>query len=158
MTVDSGAIDTVTPPDVAKAFPIHETQQSKAGINYRAANGSKIRNHGARQVQGVSNDFKSINMKMNVADVKKTLAAAIQLNYAGNKVILDGDESYIENKASGEIIPLQVVNGEYVFDLWVQAAAPEQVPVKIKGNRYAALVEEDNDDDDCSSPFAGQEQ
>ena len=40
VTVDTGAIDTVTPPDTAKHFPIMETDASKRGLHYRAANGS----------------------------------------------------------------------------------------------------------------------
>ena len=43
VTVDSGAIDTVTPPNTGKYFPIVETESSKRGLHYRAANGTKIR-------------------------------------------------------------------------------------------------------------------
>ena len=87
-------------------------------------------------------------MIMNVADVKKTLAAAIQLNYAGNRVVLDLDDSYIENKSSGEITPIKIENGEYVFDLWVPAAPANQPPIKLEGNQFAALITDDEEIDE----------
>ena len=71
VTVDSGAVDTVTPPSTAKYFPILETEASRRGLHYRAANGTRITNHGARNVQGISADFKPMDLIMNVADVKK---------------------------------------------------------------------------------------
>ena len=76
VTVDSGAVDTVTPPGTAKYFPLLETDSSRRGLDYRAANGTKIKNHGARSVKGISSEFKPMNLIMNVADVKKTLASA----------------------------------------------------------------------------------
>ena len=83
VTVDSGAVDTVTPPSTAKYFPILETDASRRGLDYRAANGTNIKNHGARSVQGISSEFKPMNLIMNVADVRKTLASAFQIVAAG---------------------------------------------------------------------------
>ena len=42
--VDSGAIDTVGPKEVAKAFEMKETVMSKKGVGFIAANGSGIKN------------------------------------------------------------------------------------------------------------------
>ena len=78
---------------IAKAFPILETEASKKGLHYRAANGSKITNHGARTISGASSNFSPINMTMNVADVKNTLASAYQIVQSGNNIILDADYS-----------------------------------------------------------------
>ena len=38
MKIDSGAVDTVMPPTVARHFPTEETARSKAGAGYLAAN------------------------------------------------------------------------------------------------------------------------
>ena len=130
VSLDSGAVDTVTPPNTAKYFPIQETNSSKAGIHYRAANGTKIHNHGARHVRGISKDFKEMNLVMNVADVQKTLASAFQIVNAGNKVILDSEYSYIVNKATGEKTDVTVENGEFIFDLWVPSPKDNR-PMKI---------------------------
>jgi hypothetical protein len=147
VTVDSGAVDTVTPPSTAKYFPILETDASRRGLDYRAANGTKIKNHGARNVTGISAEFKPMNLVMNVADVKKTLASAFQICAAGNKVILDIEHSYIVNKATGEKTIINIENGEFNFDLWVPAPHPEQPPFKYANGIYTEINEESGEAD-----------
>ena len=117
VTVDSGAVDTVTPPSCVKYFPILVTDASRRGLDYRAANGSRIRNYGARSVQGISSEFAQMNLMMDVADVKKTLASAFQIVAAGNKVVLDIDYSYVVDKQTGEKTTINIENGEFNFDL-----------------------------------------
>ena len=45
VNIDSGAVDTVGPKEVGRAFKLRETRASKEGKNYVAANGSKIQNY-----------------------------------------------------------------------------------------------------------------
>ena len=158
VTVDSGAVDTVTPPSTAKYFPILETEASRRGLHYRAANGTRITNHGARRVQGISAEFKPMDMIMNVADVKKTLASAFQIVNANNKVVLDKDYSYIVNKETGERTTITLENGEFNFDLWVPAPNPGQPPLKYKDGIFAALQEEEPEDavQGTQEPFTRQ--
>jgi hypothetical protein len=158
VTVDSGAVDTVTPPHTAKYFPILDTDASRKGLDYRAANGTKIKNHGARNVTGISSEFKEMNLIMNVADVKKTLASAYQIVAAGNKVILDIEHSYIVNKATGEKTAINIENGEFNFDLWVPAPHPEQPPLKYANGVYTEIVtEEDESERPNQTVFPRQE-
>ena len=56
-------------------------------------------------------------MVFNVADVGKPLAAAGKVVEAGNRVVLDEGDSYVENKATGERMPLRKEKGVYVFDV-----------------------------------------
>ena len=42
MTIDSGAVDTVIPPDMVPQIPLRETQASKDNRHYVAANDSKM--------------------------------------------------------------------------------------------------------------------
>ena len=53
ITVDSGAVDTVGPKRVGEGFPINPTKESAMGIGYRAANGTHIKNHGERVIEGL---------------------------------------------------------------------------------------------------------
>ncbi len=46
--VDAGAIDTVGPKEIAKAFKMNENAMSKKGLGHLAANGSKIKNYGEK--------------------------------------------------------------------------------------------------------------
>ena len=50
--IDSGAIDTVGPKEIAKAFGMKETVLSKRGIGHVAARGSSIENYGEKRIAG----------------------------------------------------------------------------------------------------------
>ena len=50
--IDSGAIDTVGPKEIAKAFEMKETIMSRRGIGCVAANSSWIKNYGEKKVVG----------------------------------------------------------------------------------------------------------
>ena len=71
--IDSGAIDTVIPKNVGTYFPIRETEASKSGIGFRAANGSHITNHGERKIEGLGEEWNPIGLRAQVADVKTAL-------------------------------------------------------------------------------------
>ena len=83
----------------------------------------QVLNYGQKEVRILNENWQSVGVVMQVADVKKTLAAAIKICEAGNRIILDSaeGESYIQNKVSGETTPVHIRNGEFQFDLWVQA-------------------------------------
>ena len=55
-------------------------------------------------------------IEFNVAEVRKPLASAVRMVMAGNRVVLDSDDSYIENRKTGERMKLKVKDGTYVFD------------------------------------------
>ncbi len=42
----SGAVDTVCPTEIARAFDVKETAMSRRGIGFVAANGSGAKNYG----------------------------------------------------------------------------------------------------------------
>ena len=98
--IDSGAIDTVGPKEIAGAFKMRETEMSKKGIGYVAANGSGIKNHGEKLIAGYTDEGESISMKVQCADVKKVLCSVHKMNLGGNVVVLDGGRSYMQNKES----------------------------------------------------------
>ena len=64
--VDSGAIDTVAPKNVAKKFELKETPASRRGVGFVAANGSKIQNYGERKVTGYTDEGVPMSMRNDV--------------------------------------------------------------------------------------------
>ena len=156
--VDSGAIGTVAPKHVALMFPVRRTKAAKMGMGYVAANGTRIDNHGERLVQGYTDDGTSIAMAMQVTDVKRTLGPAYRMNKAGNRVVLDGDESYMINKSSGIVTPISLDNGKFIFNIWVKSkeetkeeAAERRSQDERKRdprsrNAFAALAEDDSEE------------
>ena len=110
-----------------------------------------------RVTQGISSDFKPMNLIMNVADAKKTLAYAFQIVAAGNNVILDKEYSYIVNKTTGEKTTINVEHGEFNFDLWVPAPPAGQPPVTLKDGTCAALDLGENENGGLTKGFTRQE-
>ncbi len=57
-------------------------------------------------------------MKFHAADMTKPLASAMAVVKIGNRVVLDDELSYIENKATGEMVLLKKKSGRtYVFEV-----------------------------------------
>ncbi len=50
--VNSVAIDTVGPKEIARAFGMKETAMSKRGVGLAAASGSRIKNYGEKKIIG----------------------------------------------------------------------------------------------------------
>jgi hypothetical protein len=149
--VDSGAIDTVAPLDIASAFSVMKTRMSEAGVGFVAANGSKIENFGERQVVGYTDEGDSVGMRMTVADVHKCLGSVHKMNMGGNKVVLDGPRSFMENRQSGKRTKIHYENGQFILYLWVpagRATKREKEEVNkdiVHKNRFAILAAEDQE-------------
>ena len=143
--VDSGAIDTVGPKDMAGAFKMRESEMSKKGIGFVAANGSGIKNYGEKMIVGYKDDGGAVSMKVQCADVKKVLCSVHKMNTGGNVVVLDGERSYMQHKESGKKTRIEYEDGQYVMYLWVPARreeVKEETEKVLKGNRFAILATE----------------
>ena len=128
------------------------------GMGYVAANGTRIDNHGERLVQGYTDDGTSIAMAMQVTDVKRTLGSVYRMNQAGNRVVLDGDESYMVHKDSGIVTPITIDNGKFIFNIWVKSkdeskkedeegrSREERRKSSANRNMFAALAEDESDE------------
>ena len=149
MQVDSGAVDTVGPKSVGRAFNIKETHAPHNGNNYVAANGSAITNYGERLIKGETENGLTVSMPIQLADVKKVLMSTHKMNETGLKVILDGENSYIVDKWTGRTTPIKYEHGRYFFDIWAPAPIKNNIKKqtssddmdtsnnKIKGNMEA---------------------
>ena len=102
--LDSGAVDTVGPKSVGRAFTIKETRASREGKNYVAANGPTIHNYGERLVKGETENNIKVSMPIQIADVKRVLMSRHTMNQTGLKVVLDGKSSYFVEK-NGKTTP-----------------------------------------------------
>ena len=124
VTVDSGAYNTVGPPNVGTHFEVKPTEASAAGRHYRAANGSVIRNHGQRVATGRTNEGTLVTMPIQVADVGKVLGSVREMVHHGNRVIFDVDAngrsiSYLECKTNGTKTAIHERNGTFQYDIRV---------------------------------------
>eukprot|EP00973_Karenia_brevis_P041934 5804511-Karenia_brevis.AAC.1 len=70
-----------------------DTEKSQAGVNYRAADGSKIPNLGERAVSGITQEGVHTKMKFQVCPVTKALGSVSKMTKAGHRVVFDSAES-----------------------------------------------------------------
>ena len=119
ITVDSGAVDTVGPPDIAPGSVMWETQASQAGKYYRAANNTNIPIYGMKELRGCTRDGEKVGMDMQIAQVKKALASVRRICEGGNRVVFDMEGSYIENKLTGKRTNIEQGPDGYTVSIWI---------------------------------------
>ena len=88
VTIDSGACDHVIPHGMAKRFKLFETDESRNGKGFSAANNSVIKNYGTKRVSGLTGEWCPIEMTFHAADVKRALASTTKLKKDGKMIII----------------------------------------------------------------------
>ena len=141
MKIDWGAVDTVMPPTVARFFPVEETERSKAGAGYLAANNSVIHHYGMRRMKGQSDNYRPMSMIAQVADVKSTLVSVHRLLEAGNRVHFEQGNCYVEHVTTKRRTDIIERNGAFEVGFWVPQALtnpPKEGSVKTRpGQTFA---------------------
>ena len=159
VTVDSGAIDSVIPRRIASGVKVKQTDASRAGLKYRSASGNAIVNEGERDLKGYSNEANRVDMTMQVAEVTKPLGSVRAFVKAGNKVVFDEGNSYIENKVTGVRTGIEDRGGAYVFDLWIpranQGGNGGQHQERYNGKLRQTFAVEEDMKDNGEAGFAG---
>ena len=105
--VDSGATETVIGEDTLQAIEARKGEAQMRGVHYEVANGVRIPNMGEKEFKGVSEDRQCRNITAQVCDVNKAQLSVSKAVNAGNRVVFDEEESYIENKYTGEKLWLE---------------------------------------------------
>ena len=84
-------------------------------------------------------------MTFQIANVTKPLGAVWAMLAAGNTVVFESGNSYIQDKTRTIKTPIEERNGAYVFDIW-RPKAPGNHGNVVNTGRYQALMEVQDDD------------
>jgi len=117
ITIDSGAPESVLPHDMLHEIKLQESEGSRAGVQYIAANGGKMPNLGEKRVHFKTKTGMESNVVFQVTHARKPLASVSKIVKKGNRVVFSPTGSYIENIDSGKKIELNEVNGTYHMDV-----------------------------------------
>jgi hypothetical protein len=154
MTADSGACEHVIARkylSVSLANEIKSTAAVTQGVKYSAANGHTLKNEGEIKLGGMTQEGNSVELSLQVVDVMKPLLSIRKMCDAGNRIVFDQDESYIEHKATG--IRSKIEHDEGTYALWIWVMVPERdspcyahtrMRVPSTG-RFQNLIEEDEE-------------
>ena len=154
VTVDSGACDHVVPPNEIDTNEVKITEAVKSGVHYTTANGSKIPNLGEVPVSGVTEENKSLSLTFQVAGVKKPLGSVRKMCAAGNRVVFEDisetQGGYVENRVTGDRIPINKEGGTYGVTIWrmkKQGHASKGGRSVVNKNAFEALSEDEDEDE-----------
>ena len=147
--IDSGAVDTVMPPHVANHFALVETDLSKSGPGFKAANGSLIKHFGQRAIRGIGDQYQRLHLTAQIADVKNTLGSVYQMVRAGNTVHFESGNCYVQHNQSGQRTPIEEKNGMFEIGIWV----PRSPSPPVKPNKLDNVCTNDVDVDRSSEGF-----
>ena len=128
VTVDSGSADHVAPEAEFSAFQLEESEGSKKGRRYVAANGQRVPNLGQRKVAMATEDGRGLHVVWQVTKVVKPLLSVSKLTSNGNVVILDKYHPRIIG-VNGDVTWLRRINGTYECDLWVKEGKQKPNPI-----------------------------
>jgi hypothetical protein len=128
ITIDSGAEESVYPMSMCDKEDLVETDASRRGLGFVAANGSKMKNYGAVKVK-FQNEGRNRAMNFHVTDVQKPLGAVCRIADKGNYVCFGpgAGDNYILNIESGEKIWMKRERGTYVIEADYEVGDEESV-------------------------------
>ena len=139
---------------MATDIGIRDTPASRAGLKYRAANGTSIDNFGEKTIQGVTKQGHKVGMTCQIANVTKPIGAVQAMLAAGNKVVFETGNSYIHDKTRTVKTPIEERNGAYVFDIWRPKFAGNQGGA-VNTGRYQALMDNEGNGNEGFARQAG---
>ena len=79
----------------------------------------RVQRLGERKFLGFTEEGGQRGITAQICAVNKTLMSVSKVAAQGNRVILDDDGSYIEDKVSGERTWMKQVGGMYMLKMWV---------------------------------------
>ena len=106
-------------PHVASQFETIETETSRNGPGFRAANGSAIEHYGQRTLKGANDQYQPVSMTAQVADVKTTLGSVYKMLKSGNRVHFEPGNCYIENVNTGHKTNIVEKGSTFEIGIWV---------------------------------------
>ena len=116
--VDSGASETVVPPDEIKNVPITQGEQARKGVKYLTASGDQLPNLGEKDFVGANESGIMRHLTAQVADVNQPLLAVRKIMKSGHRIVFDDDGSYIEDKGTGDVLPMRDDGSMFLLKLW----------------------------------------
>jgi hypothetical protein len=144
--MDSGAVETMCGKEHLDEEDIAETESSKKGMRYMAADGGFIKNVGEGDVQGKSEEGIPLKLKAQVGDkITKMLIAVKRACEGGNMVMFNVDRealkelvksdkmdpNMIVNKKTGTRSKINEENGLYTYPIWTRRRIRNETEGKV---------------------------
>jgi hypothetical protein len=120
LLVDSGAVDNVGDPRAFPEYKLRESDGSRSGLHYLAANNGKIKNEGELNLSCRSSEGMPFKLKMQGAGVSRPILSVIRLTESGKDVIFKKNGGIIRDTQTGVTTTFRRKHCIYVMGVWVK--------------------------------------
>ena len=124
--MDSGASETVLHEEMLRSVETKPSAASKRGVEYEVANGVRIPNMGQKEFRAETENGIQKILTAQVCDVSKALLSVKKVVAAGNRVVFEPTQAYIENIKTHERMNMKQEGGMYTLKMWVKVENPAQ--------------------------------
>ena len=97
------------------------------GVRYEVANDVQIPNLGEHKLELCTGSMQRRILLFQVCDVHKCLMSTAKLNEAGQRVVLYEQESYIEDRSTGDCIKVEYKDRVYFLKVWVRQTSGGEI-------------------------------
>ena len=103
--IDSGAIESVVPKNELPEFDVKPSVGSRRGQEYVTAKMAIICNEGEQTVEALTDGYKPVRVKYQVAEMTKALCSAGQMCNQGIVLVFTSTGGYIHHQATKNNTP-----------------------------------------------------
>ena len=121
--MDSGCGTSVAPPGMCPAYPIEESEGSKAGQEFVSASEDKLPNLGEQTLSAVLQDDSETSVKYQIADIRMPLNSGSNSCDSGKQLIFGRSDGMIRNVSTGKETHFTRENGVYFLKFWVKPSS-----------------------------------
>ena len=119
-TMDSGASQSVAPPEAVPEAEVKESDGSRRGQNYVSASGDRVPNMGEQVVKFVTPEGRRSKLKWQNAPITKPLLSISHICDNGHEVMFTKTGGTIRNLKSGRTTTFRRKNNVYVLDMAIE--------------------------------------
>ena len=133
--LDSGAVQSVAPPDMAPNIQIRPSEGSKRGQHDLAANGHRMPNLGEQNVRLHTVEGKQADVKFQITGVTRPLLSVGEICDRGNRILFGQGGGIIQNIETGNTTSSRRCGGTYTLDMCLPKGEEEAQGFPGQGRR-----------------------
>ena len=110
---------SIAPPSMATGVAIEESEMSRKGQPFIAADQGRIENQGQQSIHITTNEGRGGLTRVQIGDVNRPLMAVSQMCDAGNYVLFTSEGGSVLNLHDGQWTDFERLNNVYSMDWWL---------------------------------------
>ena len=110
---------SIAPPSLATGVTIEESEMSRKGQSFIAADQGRIENQGQQSLHITTNEGKEGMTRVQIGDVNRPLMSVSQMCDQGNYVLFTSEGGSVLNLYDGQWTDFERISNVYSMDWWL---------------------------------------